>query len=256
VAVNCSALPASLLESQLFGHTRGAFTGAIRDEPGYVRRASGGTFFLDEVGDLPAPAQAALLRVLEEAEVVPVGGTSPIKVDLRVVAATHKALDKLAIRGEFRVDLLARLSGHRHALIPMRQRIEDLGLLVGTLLRRSKVPGASELGFTVDAGKWLLSQRWPLNIRELSQLLGVAAALAEEPRIERGHLMERRFDQPVEADEDASDVVADDVRGRLVALLEKHKGNVSGVARDMGKSRVHIHRWIRKFSLDIDMYRG
>ncbi|MBK9266740.1 MAG: sigma 54-interacting transcriptional regulator [Polyangiaceae bacterium] len=253
VAVNCGALPASLLEGQLFGHTKGAFTGAIRDEQGYLRRANGGTLFLDEVGDFPLHAQATLLRVLELGEVVPVGGASPVMVDLRIVAATNKPLDKMAIRGEFRVDLLARLSGHRHTLTPLRQRIEDMGLLIGALLQRSKVPGAGELSFTVDAGKWLLSQRWALNIRELSQLLGVAAALADEPLIERAHLIERSLEPDVSAEEAPP---PDDVRFRLVELLEKHKGNVSHVARDMGKSRVQIHRWIRKLSIDVDAYRG
>ncbi|MDI1443587.1 sigma 54-interacting transcriptional regulator [Polyangium sp. 6x1] len=267
VAVNCGALTATLLESQLFGHVKGAFTGAIRDEPGYVRRATGGTLFLDEVGDLPLPAQAALLRVLEENEVVPVGGTTPIKVDLRVVAATHKPLDKMAIRGELRVDLLARLSGHRHMLTPLRERLEDMGLLVSDLLQRSKVPGASELGLTIQAGKWLLSQPWSLNIRELSQVLGVAAALADGPLIERGHLIERGLGTvaPPEPEEESvvppepeeeRDTAPEALRGRIVALLEKHRGNVSGVARDMGKSRVQIHRWIQRFSISVDTYRG
>ncbi|TKC96378.1 AAA family ATPase [Polyangium fumosum] len=264
VAVNCGALTASLLESQLFGHVKGAFTGAVRDEPGYVRRADGGTLFLDEVGDLPLPAQAALLRVLEENEVAPVGGTNPIKVDLRVVAATHKPLDKMALRGELRVDLLARLSGHRHTLTPLRERLEDMGILVRDLLRRSKVPGASELGFTIQAGKWLLSQPWSLNIRELSQVLGVAAVLADGPLIERAHLVERSLgplappsEESVVAPEpeEERETAPDALRGRIVALLEKHRGNVSGVARDMGKSRVQIHRWIQRFSIDADAYR-
>jgi DNA-binding NtrC family response regulator len=266
VAINCGALTASLLESQLFGHVKGAFTGAIRDEPGYVRRADGGTLFLDEVGDLPLPAQAALLRVLEENEVVPVGGTSPIKVDLRVVAATHKPLDKMAIRGELRVDLLARLSGHRHMLTPLRDRIEDMGILIRELLQRSKVPGASALGFTVEAGKLLVQQRWPLNIRELSQVLGVAAALAEESLIERAHLesahpVEQSQEtvappEPEEEEEEEGGMAPDELRGRLMALLEKHRGNVSGVARDMGKSRAQIHRWTQRFSISIDAYRA
>jgi transcriptional regulator with AAA-type ATPase domain len=255
VAVNCGGLTASLLESQLFGHVKGSFTGAIRDEPGYVRRADGGTLFLDEVGDLPLPAQAALLRVLEEREVAPVGGTIAVKVDLRVVAATHKPLEKMAIRGEFRVDLLARLSGHQHTLTPLRDRMEDMGILIRDLMRRSEVPGASDLGFSVQAGRWLLSQRWPLNIRELSQVLGVAAALAEGPLIERSHLIERSL-AAVAPTEEESPANPEELRGRIVSLLEKHKGNVSYVARDMGKARVQIHRWMQKFSIDADAYRS
>jgi DNA-binding NtrC family response regulator len=254
-AVNCGALTASLLESQLFGHVKGSFTGAIRDEPGYVRRADGGTLFLDEVGDLPQPAQSALLRVLEEREVVPVGGTVPLKVNLRVVAATYKPLEKMAIRGEFRVDLLARLSGHQHTLTPLRDRIEDMGILARDLLRRSEVPGASDLGFSVQAGRWLLSQRWALNIRELSQVLGVAAALAEGPLIERAHLIERSLGT-LASPEEESLANPEELRGRIVALLEKHKGNVSYVARDMGRARVQIHRWMQKLSIDAEAYRS
>jgi pSer/pThr/pTyr-binding forkhead associated (FHA) protein len=255
VAVNCGALTASLLESQLFGHVKGAFTGAIRDELGYIRRADGGTLFLDEVGDLPPPAQATLLRVLEEREVAPVGGTVPVKVNLRVAAATHKPLEKMAIRGEFRVDLLARLSGHQHTVTPLRDRIEDMGILVRDLRSRSEVPGASDLGFSVQAGSWLLSQRWPLNIRELSQCLEVAAALTEGPLIERAHLIERSLG-PLTPPEEESLGNPEELRGRLVALLERHKGNVSHVARDMGKARVQVHRWMQKLSIDVGVYRS
>lgn len=252
VAVNSGAITASLLESQLFGHVKGAFTGAIRDELGYVRRADRGTLFLDEVGDLPQPAQAALLRVLEEREVAPVGGTVPQKVDLRVIAATHKPLEKMVVRGDFRVDLLARLSGHQHTLTPLRERLEDMGLLVGALLQRSGVPGASERGFSNQAGRWLLSQRWALNIRELSQVLRVAAALADGPLIERAHLIARPLASPSEE----SLANPEELRQRLVALLVKHHGNVSHVARDLGKSRMQIHRWMQKLAIDVDTYRS
>ncbi len=255
VPVNCGALTASLLESQLFGHTKGAFTGAIRDEPGYIRRATGGTLFLDEIGDLPLSAQATLLRVLEAREVVPVGATVPILLDLRVVAATHKPLDRMAIRGAFRVDLLARLSGHQHTLMPLRQRIEDLGLLIRDLLRRSEVPGAADLRISVPAARWLVSQRWPLNIRGLSQVLGVAAALAEGPLIERSFLLDKD-PKAIEPSEEASPADPEDLRGRIVSLLEKHKGNVSYVARDMGKARVQIHRWMQKLEISADEYRS
>ena len=254
VAVNCGAFTASLLESQLFGHLKGAFTGAIRDEPGYVRRADGGTLFLDEVGDLPQQAQAALLRVLEAREVAPVGGTVPQKVDLRLIAATHKPLEKMVLRGEFRVDLLARLSGHQHTLTPLRERLEDMGPLVGSLMRSSDVPGASALGFSMQAGRWLLSQRWALNIRELSQILRVAAALTDGPLIERAHLLERSMEL-LPSPQEESLAKPDELRERLVALLDKHNGNISYVARDMGKARAQIHRWMQKLSIDVDAYR-
>lgn len=255
VAVNCGALAASLLESQLFGHVKGAFTGAIKDEPGYVRRADGGTLFLDEAGDLTPPAQAALLRVLEEREVAPVGGTLPAKVDLRIVAATHKPLEKMVLRGEFRVDLLARLSGHQHTLTPLRERLEDMGILLGALVRRVWGPDASELAFSMQAGRWLLSQRWMLNIRELSQVLTVASALAERPLIERAHLLDRSLGALSPSQEEGL-AEPEELRERLLVLLNQYKGNVSYVARDMGKARVQIYRWMEKLSIDVDSFRS
>src|SRR5262249_43426020 len=150
VAINCGALPPSLLESQLFGHVKGSFTGARRDELGFVRSAEGGTLFLDEIGDLPLPAQAALLRVLQDREVVPVGGTRPMRVDVRVIAATNKPLEALCLEGEFRTDLLARLTGYQHTLVPLRQRLEDFGLLVGDLLQRATLSGAKDVRLSVS----------------------------------------------------------------------------------------------------------
>src|SRR5262249_4346758 len=163
--------------------------------------------------------------------VAPVGGTVPVKVDLRVIAATHKSVEKMAIRGEFRVDLLARLSGYQHTLTPLRERIEDMGVLARDLLRRSAVAGARDFRFSVEAGRWLLSQRWPLNIRELSKCLEVAAALTEGPVIERAHLIEWTLGAALEPPDEEGLANPEQLRGRLVALLEKHKGNVSYVAR-------------------------
>src|SRR5262249_43364073 len=127
VAVNCGALPTGLVESELFGFRKGAFSGATEDREGLVRAASAGTLFLDEIGDLPAPSQAAFLRVLQERAVLPVGGTSPIPVDFRLISATHRNLDELAANGKLREDLLARLSGFRIDLPRLKHRLEDLG---------------------------------------------------------------------------------------------------------------------------------
>ncbi|AUX45935.1 sigma-54 dependent transcriptional regulator [Sorangium cellulosum] len=257
VAVNCGGLPASLLESQLFGHVKGSFTGATRDEIGTIRSADGGTLFLDEIGDLPLPAQAALLRVLQEREVVPVGGTRPLKVDLRVVAATHKPLEYMASRGEFRPDLLARLSGYRHELMPLRGRIEDLGMIVGDLLRRSEVPGARDVRISMSAGRRLLRHTWPLNIRELQQLLAVATALSTGSVIEAAHLPSGSLGAPPERAPEAehSLLEPEKLRQHLIALLEKHQGKVSYVARDMGKARMQIHRWLQRLGIDPKIYR-
>src|SRR5687767_8601034 len=136
VPVNCGALPENLVESELFGYKKGAFSGAQQDHPGLVRAADGGTLFLDEIGDLPASSQAALLRVLQEREVMPVGGTRPVAIDLRVVAATHRDLDEMVATGDFRHDLFARLAGFRVEVPPLVDRRADLGLLVGLLHQR------------------------------------------------------------------------------------------------------------------------
>jgi transcriptional regulator with AAA-type ATPase domain len=255
VAVNCGGIAATLLESQLFGHVKGAFTGATRDEPGLVRAADRGTLFLDEIGDLPLAAQAALLRVLQEREVVPVGGTQPLKVDLRLVAATHRPLDRMVAEGTYRADLLARLAGYRHLLPPLRARREDLGLIIGDLLRRPDIPAASDLRLTTAAGRRLLAHDWPLNIRELQQCLAVSTTLATHGLIEadllaiapavtaRVSLVEPNVDDPAE------------LRRTLVKLLEQHRGNISHVARDLGKARMQIHRWLQRFDLDPGTFR-
>jgi len=258
VAVNCGGLTGTLLESQLFGHVKGAFTGATRDEPGYVRSAHLGTLFLDEIGDLPLPAQAAFLRVLQEREVAPVGGTRPVKVDLRVLAATHRPLELMVMRGEFRGDLLARLSGYRHWLSPLRARIEDLGLLARDLLQRSQVPGAAELRMSPAAGRQLARHPWPLNVRELEQALSVAAALARDGVVEPAHLSEALLKPAPPPAEAAPGVDLKDpeaLRKRLQELLEKHQGRVSHVAREMGKARMQIHRWMERLGIDPDDYR-
>jgi transcriptional regulator of acetoin/glycerol metabolism len=139
VAVNCGAIPQNLVESHLFGHVRGAFSGALKDEPGLVRSAHDGTLLLDEIGDLPASSQAALLRVLQEGEVRPVGSAHTTQVDVRVLAATHMPLEDLVERGTFRRDLYARLAGYTFTLPPLRERRVDLGLLIAALLSSGKL---------------------------------------------------------------------------------------------------------------------
>lgn len=142
VAVNCGAIPAPLVESHLFGHVKGAFSGAVRDEAGYVRAAHRGTLFLDEIAELPRTSPAALLRGLQEREVVPVGTTAPVAVDLRVLAATHQPLDLLVERGDFRQDLYARVAGCVLEIPALRERRDDIGILVAALLAKV-APGAA-----------------------------------------------------------------------------------------------------------------
>ena len=256
VAVNCGALPAALVEGELFGHRKGAFSGATEDRAGLVRAADRGTLLLDEIGDLPLGAQAALLRVLQEREVLPVGGTRPVAVDLRVVAATHRPLEQMAEEGRFRADLYARLCGYKVGLWPLRARREDLGLLVGALLHRM---GAREVRLSARAGRALFRYGFPGNVRELERTLEAAVALAGGGVIQVEHLPEA-VRKALEAPEGAAGgeagaageaAAADEARkAALAALLREHGGNVTAVAKAMGKARMQIQRWMKRYGLD------
>jgi len=270
VAVNCGALADGVVHSELFGHKRGAFSGATENRLGAVRTAEGGTLFLDEIGDMPEATQAILLRVLQEREVTPVGASEPLKVDLRVVAATHRDVPRMIEDGRFRADLWARLSGFEVLLPPLCERSEDIGLLIAKLLDRHAL--SSTLGFEPEAARRLFGYSWPLNVRELEQCLVRAFALAKGEPVALDHLAEavrsaaprtetRRTagpgpsgaalaDRDVERnDEDRA------LEVRLVALLEEHRGNVSRVAEALGKDRKQIRRWIERFSIDVERFR-
>ena len=253
VAVNCGALPDTLVETELFGYRKGAFSGANEDRPGLVRAADGGTLFLDEIGDMPPPAQAALLRVLQEREVMPVGATRALPVDVRVVAATHRNLDELVESGKFRGDLMARLTGHRIRLPPLKERREDLGVLVQALLKRLAPERCQKLAFSIDATRALLLHDWPFNIRELEKALENALVMCKGDRIELEQLPETlRKPRAPQRRPSGSDELSEEDRQRraeLAALLEKHGGNVSAVAREMGKARMQIQRWMKRFGL-------
>jgi DNA-binding NtrC family response regulator len=260
VAINCGALPQTLVESQLFGFVKGAFSGANRDEPGLVRTASGGTLFLDEIGDLPPSAQAALLRVLQEGEVLAVGATRPVSVDLRVVSATHRSLDALVAKGDFRGDLRARLTGYTVTLPPVRERRIDLGVMIASVLCNLRGEGPVP-PLRVAAGRALLRYDWPSNARELRQCLALAVTLAAGGPVEPKHLAEAvaKHAAPVATEEPAAPAPLDEadakLRAELVARLEQHRGNVSEVARSFGRARMQIHRWMARFGLEAGAFR-
>ena len=250
VAVNCAALPAGLVEGELFGHRRGAFTGAVDDKLGLIRAAHGGTLLLDELGDLAAPAQAALLRVLQEREVLPIGDSKPAPVDVRFIAASHHDLDALVGRGVLRADLHARLAGHTTVLPPLRERREDLGVLVAALLRRHAGGRAGTVELTPEAAYRLAASPWPGNVRGLEKALETALALAGETPIGAEHLRSVATASPAPGPDD------DALRARLTALLTEHRGNISHVARAMGKARMQVQRWLKRFELDAERFRG
>jgi transcriptional regulator with PAS, ATPase and Fis domain len=220
-----------LVESQLFGHVKAAFSGAVRDEEGFVRAANGGTLFLDELADLPAPSQAALLRVLQEREVVPVGSARAVKVDLRLASATHRSLATMVTESTFRRDLFARIAGFEVTVPPLRERKDDLGVLIALLLQRIMGERATSVALTVEVGQALLAYDWPYNVRELEQLLGVCTALSGGGLIEHAHLpialsgaLVARRDEGARAGESDARPGDEKLRMQLLDELARHAG--------------------------------
>lgn len=253
VAFNCGALPETLVEAELFGHRKGAFSDAKEDRPGLVRAAHGGTLFLDEMGELKPPAQAALLRVLEESEVRPIGATTAIKVDVQFVSATNRSLEKMVAAGSFRADLYHRLAGHIVPLVPLRERREDLGIIVGALLKRHAAKNAADLRINSSAWRKLLAYGFPGNARELDKALHAAIALAQGGEIGAEHLPNWVREETPEAPESERGD-NDPLRDDLVRHFREQKGNVSAVARVMGKARVQVQRWMKRFKIDPQDY--
>ena len=253
VAVNCGALPETLIESELFGVERGAFSGADRARPGLIRSAHGGTLFLDEIGELPLSAQVKLLRSLQERTVTPVGGHQPVQVDFRLVTATHRRLEEKVEREEFRGDLLARIEGFTLELPPLRQRREDLGLLIRTLA----IASHDEVTLSRTAARALMLHEWPFNIRQLEKVLTLGLALRDGPMLTIEHLESLANPEPTPPQGAAPLAVQvlladtdDERRAQLVELLKEHNGNISRVAAATGKARMQIHRWIKRYGID------
>ena len=272
VAVNCGGLSPGLVEAELFGHRRGAFTGAVSDRLGYVRTADGGTLFLDEVGELPPRSQATFLRVLQEREVVPVGGDRPIKVDLHLCSATLRDLDELVDSGAFRSDLYGRLFGLTLELPALRNRKVDLGMLMRRIL--PNIPGGSEIQLTTTAMRALTQYHWPLNIRELEKVLTTSVALTSDGTIDVIHLPDTirrpRISRqtpavgvpviapttgPIQATPFVMTPETTVLKARLVELLTLHRGNVVAVSREMGTRRTQVYRWIQRFGIQPNDFR-
>jgi DNA-binding NtrC family response regulator len=249
VAVNCAAIPADLLESQLFGHVRGAFTGAVADRAGSFRDAEGGTLFLDEIGDMAPPLQAKLLRVLQERVVTPVGGR-PVPVDVRILAATHHDLAAMVRAGGFREDLFWRLGVVPVHLPPLRERLADILPLAEHFLT---LTGGSRL-LSADAAAALLSHPWPGNVRELRNAMERAAALARHKVITAADL---GFLQPA-APPPATDWLDGDLPGAVARLetamirraLEAAGGNRTEAARRLNIHRQLLYDKLRRYGLE------
>jgi two-component system response regulator GlrR len=250
VAVNCAALPETLLESELFGHERGAFTGAVRSSRGLFARAHGGTIFLDEIGDMPPGVQAKFLRVLQERQVTPLGGDRPIAVDVRVIVATNKDLDKQVARGLFRDDLFYRIHVIPILLPPLRERKEDIPLLAGHFLKKyAGQMGKDVKGLTPKAMQKLMLHDWPGNVRELENTIEYAVAMTLDDVIGDESVLPSRADgsgNTVRPLKEAKDAFEKDY---LVNILRVTRGNVTSAAELSGKYRSDFYDLLKKHGL-------
>ncbi|WP_394839593.1 sigma 54-interacting transcriptional regulator [Pendulispora rubella] len=279
-AINCAAIPHNLLESELFGYRRGAFSGADRDKPGLIKLADGGTLFLDEIGDMPLEAQAKLLRVLQMREVFPLGGTTADKVDIRVVCATHRDLYTQVRDGRFRGDLFARLNEHVVRLPPLRERKEDVMLLARSFAARY---GAPRMSFTFSVLVALMHYNWPFNVRELESCIKRGVALsgpAGGSILDAPHLPDAIAEfmkgygvrPPPDGLGPSSLAPIPSLPGQPISqaqpsrrgapteeelreLLTRHRGNIAAVGRELGKERMQVHRWLKKYGIDLEKYR-
>jgi len=250
VAVSCAALPESLLESELFGHEKGSFTGAYAQKKGKFEFANGGTLFLDEVGEMSANIQVHLLRVLEEKEFARVGGNEPIKVDVRVISATNKDLKRAIERQEFREDLYYRLNVVNIELPPLRERKEDIPLLVEHFLSKFASENRKEItGFTPTAMEFLLDHDWPGNVRELENSVERAVILAKGDLVDITDLHQKGM-APTPAAKPARNLKEME-REHILSTLRETGENYSEAARILGISRMTLYNKVKEYGTGV-----
>ncbi len=253
IKVNCAALNESLLESELFGHEKGAFTGAERLRIGRFEAAHGGTIFLDEIGDIPLSTQVKLLRVLEEREIERVGNHQPIRVDVRIVTATNKNLEELIREGTFREDLFFRISVFPLSIPALRDRREDIPLLVESFLEQhaSKTRKIIE-GVHPKAMEKLLAYHWPGNVRELKNAIEYACVLCTDRDLKARHLPPKILSEGNGPGDPERSGEQESERAAFLNVLRQCGGNQSEAARRLGVSRVTVWKRIKKFEIDLD----
>ena len=255
VAINCGALPEQLLESELFGHARGAFTGAVSNREGLFQAAEGGTLFLDEIGDMPVALQVKLLRVLQERKVRPLGSNRDIEINVRIISATHRDLPKAMARGEFREDLFYRLNVVNPKIPPLSERTEDIPLLANHLLRQSADRHKPFVrAFSSDAMKRLMAAKWPGNVRQLVNVIEQCVALTSSPVI--GDAL---VEQALEGENTALPTFVE-ARNQfelnyLRKLLQITKGNVTHAARMAGRNRTEFYKLLSRHELDANDFK-
>ncbi|WP_022663826.1 sigma-54 interaction domain-containing protein [Desulfospira joergensenii] len=254
IKVNCAALNESLLESELFGHVKGSFTGADRDRIGRFEAASGGTIFLDEIGDIPLSTQVKLLRVLEEKEIERVGDHRPFPVDVRIVSATNRDLETLIQKGEFRKDLFFRISVFPLHCPSLARRKDDIPLIIKNFIQQNCTTSQKDIsGLSSEAMECLVNYDWPGNVRELRNTIEYAFVLCPGGRIEAGHIPQKIAENhPDDGGESISLAGMNGTeREDLLRLLRKTRGNQSQAARIMGISRVTLWKRIKKHKIRI-----
>ena len=255
VAINCGALPEQLLESELFGHARGAFTGAVSNREGLFQAAEGGTLFLDEIGDMPVALQVKLLRVLQERKVRPLGSNRDLDLDVRIISATHRDLPKAMARGEFREDLFYRLNVVNLKIPPLAERTEDIPLLANHLLRQSADRHKPFVrAFSTDAMKRLMAAKWPGNVRQLVNVIEQCVALTSSPVIS-----DALVEQALEGENTALPTFVE-ARNQfelnyLRKLLQITKGNVTHAARMAGRNRTEFYKLLSRHELDANDFK-
>ncbi len=267
VAVNCGAIPGDLLESELFGHEKGAFTVAVRERQGHFRAANGGTLFLDEVGELPRAAQVKLLRVLQEQEVTPVGASTPEKVDVRLVCATHRDLAEAAADERFRMDLFYRIAVAVLLIPPLRERRGDISLLAEAFLNRinqenEDQPGYTPRSLTAGAKNLLRAHHWPGNVRELLNTLQRAALWCDSPRIGVDDIRDALasgfrgknkgvLDRPLVEGFSLQELMGEVAESYIERALAQTEGNKTRAAGLLGmKSHQVLNNWMKKYGVE------
>ncbi|MFZ5969885.1 MAG: sigma-54-dependent transcriptional regulator [Bacillota bacterium] len=256
VKVNCAAIPELLLESELFGYERGAFTGAVTRKPGRFELAEGGTLFLDEIGDIPPTIQVKLLRVLQQKEFERLGGTKTLKVDVRIIAATNKCLEELVAKGEFREDLYYRLNVVPITMPALRERKEDIPILVKHFLHRSAyISGKPKKEVTEEVMEKLVQYNWPGNIRELENIIERCVVVVKSNRIAIEDLPVK-IAQYAKGEEEAAEIAKlDEVidyteKEIIVKTLKETGGNRTKAAETLGISRRSLHRKLNKYQIE------
>jgi len=255
VAINCSAIPEPLLESELFGHSKGSFTGATRDHKGLFQAADKGTLFLDEIGDMPLSLQAKLLRVLQDKEVRPIGATESVSVDVRVISATHRNLEQEMARGRFREDLYYRLNVVELEIPSLAQRREDISLLALHFLNKLSGKSSRKVeGFSPEAMELLVSASWPGNVRQLLNVVEQAVALSTTPFISTALVQKALRSEPGEI-LSFVDARTSFEREYLVQLLQIAQGNVTQAARLAKRNRTEFYKLLRRHHLEPGLFK-